>query len=247
MAFSVPTSWRDLTPQQLRMVFRLMWLYWQYPDWEDRVKMAALLQFCHIEVVDHTDGGWLCREQTKGREFLLDSELLPSMLSKVDWVVQTDSIDVRIGRVGDCVAVDFELRELMFGDYIMCDNYYQAFLQTKDDRHLLSMARLLYRVPEGRELFIEPDVLMGVFLWFNGAKRVLSQAFPHFLKPAGSGGGNVTMEGLRDSARAQIRSLTKGDVTKQDYILNKTDTWTALGELDALAMEAEEIKRKYGK
>ena len=36
-------------------------------------------------------------------------------------------------------------------------------------------------------------------------------------------------------------------LTKQDYIMNHTDTWTALGELDALAMEAEEIKQKYGK
>jgi hypothetical protein len=29
--------------------------------------------------------------------------------------------------------------------------------------------------------------------------------------------------------------------------MNHTDTWMALGELDALAMEAEEIKQKYGK
>ena len=46
----------------------------------------------------------------------------------------------------------------------------------------------------------------------------------------------------------QIERLVKlTGLTKQDYIMNHTDTWTALGELDALAMEAEEIKQKYGK
>ena len=36
---------------------------------------------------------------------------------------------------------------------------------------------------------------------------------------------------------AQIRILTKGDITKNDAIL-KSDTWSALLELDALAKEA---------
>ena len=45
---------------------------------------------------------------------------------------------------------------------------------------------------------------------------------------------------------AQIRALTKGDITKERDILNM-DTWRALTELDALAREYEEINRKYGK
>ena len=56
-----------------------------------------------------------------------------------------------------------------------------------------------------------------------------------------------SLPSLYDSIRNQIRLLTKGDVTKQKYILEQTDTWTALGELDALAKEAEEISKKYGK
>ena len=44
-----------------------------------------------------------------------------------------------------------------------------------------------------------------------------------------------------------MRLLTKGDVTKEHDIRNNVDTWTAMAELDALAQEAEEIERKYGK
>lgn len=61
----------------------------------------------------------------------------------------------------------------------------------------------------------------------------------------GGGGGSLSRR-LQDSMDAQIRALTKGDITKERDILNM-DTWRALTELDALAREYEEINRKYGK
>ena len=45
---------------------------------------------------------------------------------------------------------------------------------------------------------------------------------------------------------AQIRALTKGDITKEKQVL-AMDTWRALAELDAQAKEYEEMQRKYGK
>ena len=56
----------------------------------------------------------------------------------------------------------------------------------------------------------------------------------------------IWRENMVDSMRAQIRMLTKGDVSKKDYILNHVDTWTALEELDAQAQELEEIKQRNG-
>ena len=43
---------------------------------------------------------------------------------------------------------------------------------------------------------------------------------------------------------AQIRALTKGDITKEKEVLNM-DTWRALFELDAQAKEAQELRNKY--
>ena len=45
---------------------------------------------------------------------------------------------------------------------------------------------------------------------------------------------------------AQIRALTKGDITKEAEVL-KMDVWRALTELDAIAYENQELDRKYGK
>ena len=208
MSFEVPTSWEQLTQEQLCYVVRLLWLYGEAPDWQERVRTAAFLRFCGLEVYVRTDLGWLCRELKTGKTFLLDTELLPSLLQHLDWLCHTDQMTVRIERVDGHKAVDFELRELMFGDYLMAENFYQAFLLDKDSKNLLSLAKILYAVPDGTA---------------------------------------ITQESQYESTQAQIRLLTKGDVTKQKYILEQTDTWTALAELDALAKDVEETKRKYGK
>ena len=244
MSFKVPTCWKELTEQQLRHVIRLLWLSQEHPE----LQSAIMLYLYGIRVVKRTDQGWLCQEKKSGDHFIIDPDVMLSMKESVDWVLQPEKMDVRIERVGRYQAVDFELRDLMFGDYLACENFFQAFLSSHEEARLVELTRKLYQVPDSvEEVKFEKEVIAGAFLWFNAAKQVLGEWFPHFLKPAGEVGGSGTRENQLESTRAQIRLLTKGDVTKQDYIMNHTDTWTALGELDALAMEAEEIKQKYGK
>lgn len=247
MSFTIPKGWDELKPEQLRYVMRLLWLYNDRADWLQRVQAAAFLHFCNLEVMNHTDQGWICRERRHGTAFLLDSDLLPSIMQHVEWLTETEKITVRIGQVGPYKAVDFELQELKFGEYLRAENNFQSYLQSKKESCLVELARILYLVPDGSEApELREEVLMGVFIWFNAVKQVLGQQFPNFLKPASGKQEEITQEKLIESMRAQIRLLTKGDVTKQKYILEEVDTWTALAELDALAMEAEEIRRKYG-
>lgn len=248
MSFTIPKGWEELTAEQLRYVIRLLWLYNGHADWQQRVQTAAFVHFADIEVVSHTDQGWLCRERRHGATFLLDPELLPSIMQHVEWMTETERMTVRIEQVGQYKAVDFELHGLKFGNYLMAENFYQAYLAGRQTESLVSLASVLYNVPdEGDVTEFCDEVLTGAFLWFAAAKNMLGEWFPNFLKPAGDNAAPVTMENQRENTQAQIRLLTKGDVTKQEYILKKTDTWTALAELDALAREAEEIKRKYGK
>ena len=248
MSFTIPKRWEELTAEHLRYVIRLLWLYNSHEDWQQRVQTAAFLHFCNIEVVSHTDQGWLCRERRHGTTFLLDPDLLPSIMQHVEWMTETERMTVRIERVGGHNGVDFELQDLPFGKYLEAENNFQSYLQSKKESCLVELARILYLVPDGCEApELREEILMGAFLWFNAAKQLLGEQFPNFLKPASGKQEDITQESLIESMRAQIRLLTKGDVTKQKYILEVTDTWTALAELDAEAKEAEEIKRKYGK
>lgn len=248
MSFTIPKGWEELTAEQLRYVIRLLWQYNGHADWQQRVQTAAFVHFADIEVVSHTDQGWLCRERRHGATFLLDPELLPSIMQHVEWMTETERMTVRIEQVEGHKAVDFELQELPFGKYLEAENNFQSYLQSKKESCLVELARILYLVPDGSDApELREEILMGAFLWFNAVKQLLGQQFPNFLKPASGKQEDITQESLIESMRAQIRLLTKGDVTKQKYILEETDTWTALAELDALAKEAEEIKRKYGK
>ena len=51
-------------------------------------------------------------------------------------------------------------------------------------------------------------------------------------------------DGLRRNVDAQIRALTKGDITKEPTVL-AMDAFRAITELDALAREYDELNKKY--
>ena len=247
VSVTVPKDWRELSQEQLRYIFRLFWLYREAPDWDCRIKVAALLHFSSIEVVRRTEQGWLCRKTDTKENFVLDPGLLPSLVEPLRWIADADHLSVHIETVGKYKAVDFQLQQLPFGEYLQAENWYQSFLLSHQEECLVKLGTILYGMKDGKGVEeLKEEVLTGTFMWFNAAKQVLAQQFPNFLKPA-AGEAEVTREKLIDSMRAQIRLLTKGDVTKQKYILENTDTWTALAELDALAREAEDIQKKYGK
>lgn len=245
MNFTVPTSWKELSQSQLRFIIRLLVKFSQYADWENHVKLGALMYFCGFKALRRTEDGWLCQDRKTRRLFILNPNLLPIMLEKVDFVVHTDTIDVRIEKVGEHNAYDFPLREMPFGNYLKTENYFQSYLAVEDKgqyKHLLEgMVRELYNISDDEKMTFKEEELFGAFMWFAAAKAIMGEAFPNFLKPAKEA-VEVTRESMIESFRAQVRLLTKGDVTKNSLILENIDTWTALAELDALAKEAEELK-----
>lgn len=246
MSFTLPTSWGELTEAQLLHVLEVLFIYRNDEDALAKAKVALILYFCNIEVDSATDCGFLCKEHTSGKTFILDKEYLPDMVSYLCWLDNPEEMTLRVERVGCYAAVDFELHSLMFGQYLSVDNFYQAYLSGGDEKNLLNMARILYRVPDNGEMEVfEGHILLGVMMWWMAVKKKLSMWFPNFLKPS-EGSREVTRESIMEATRAQIRLLTGGDVTKEEYILTKVDTWTALAELDAKAQEAEEINKKYG-
>ena len=78
---------------------------------------------------------------------------------------------------------------------------------------------------------------------------MFSSQFHNFLQPVPQDNANLLdsdksqYEILTAAVNAQIRALTKGDVTKEKQVL-ALDTWRALTELDALAREYEELNKR---
>lgn len=243
----VPHSWAELTQEQLRYVLTLLTQGWS--EWQMRTYLFA--RFAGIKVLKEKKDGWLCETEVEGGKplrFFLQLWQVQSFCESLDYIFDGKGADNRIDHIGLYKAVDVEMHEVAFANYITADNYFQQFLESDktDLSPIRAMVCCLYLDGEGKE----PDSiectdaeLMGVFLWFMWIKQNFSTSFPHLFKPATSDGGGYD---ATEAMNAQIRALTGGDITKEEQI-RCADVWRALTELDAKAREAEELDKRLNK
>lgn len=232
-----------MSQDQLRYTLTLLTQGWT--EWQVRTYLFA--RFAGIKVLNEKKDGWLCEtttDQGKTVRFFLQLWQVQSFCDAFDYIFDGKGADNRLDHIGLYKAVDLELHEYPYANYIVCDNLFQQFLMSDktSDEPLREMARCLYLDGEGKEpdhIDCSPAELMGVLLWFMFVKDNFSASFPHLFKPASADGDyNMT-----EAMNAQIRALTGGDITKEETIRH-SDVWRALTELDAKAREAEELNQK---
>jgi hypothetical protein len=254
--FKAPSSWAELSEDQLRYVLSVMSIH------HDRIviKCYLLARFCGLTVHKYTRTGWKCSvkcgesgengDAKTGKVcervlYISAAEIL-SLLRNFDFIDKfTDFRPLQ--RASDVLltAVDSMLHDVSFYDYLNIEKNYQLFMLNQEDKFLQKMAHLMYRTEDGsadETAHFEPYELLGVFMWFSSVKEYFAANFPHFFKPAREG-GELRRVDILPAMQAQIRALTDGDVTKQQAVYN-TDCWAALTELDNKAREAEVFKER---
>ena len=129
-----------------------------------------------------------------------------------------------------------------FETFIICDNLYQGYLSTQNDELLDQLGATLY----GKDIAFKPYERISIFYWFAALKESLSKKYSDFFQPiAGASDSNLlgSSASVEDAMNAQIRALTKGDITKEAEVL-ALDTHRALTELNAQAREYKELNAK---
>lgn len=257
--FKAPSSWAELSEEQLRYVLSVMSIHHDHIV----IKCYLLARFCGLTVHKYTRTGWKCSVKCgesdengdtktgKVRErvlYISAAEIL-SLLKNFDFIDKFTNFRP-LQRASDVLltAVDSMLHDVSFYDYLNIEKNYQLFMLNQEDKFLQKMAHLLYRTEDGsadETAHFEPYELLGVFIWFSSVKEYFAANFPHFFKPAKEG-GELRRVDILPAMQAQIRALTDGDVTKQQAVYN-TDCWAALTELDNKAREAEEFKERNRK
>lgn len=254
--FKAPSSWAELSEEQLRYVLSVMSIHHDHIV----IKCYLLARFCGLTVHKYTRTGWKCSVKCdesgengdakigKVRErvlYISAAEIL-SLLKNFDFIDKfTDFRPLQ--RASDVLltAVNSMLHDVSFYDYLNIEKNYQLFMLNQEDKFLSKMAHLMYRTADGsadETAHFEPYELLGVFMWFSSVKEYFAANFTHFFKPAREG-GELRRVDILPAMQAQIRALTDGDVTKQQAVYN-TDCWAALTELDNKAREAEEFKER---
>ena len=150
---------------------------------------------------------------------------------------------MRISKINRQHALPADFSEVPFETFIICDNLYQGYLSTQNDELLDQLGSTLYNKP----IAFKPYERINIFYWFAALKDSMAQKYSDFFQPvAGAAGGNLlgsSATSVEDAMNAQIRALTKGDVTKEAEVL-ALDTHRALTELNAQAREYKELNAK---
>ncbi len=235
--FIVPKSWAQLDDNQLRYIYRLIASEFSL----DEVKTLALLKFSGCRVLGRDNHGFIIKSGK--RIFLVSAIKLAEVLPALDWLNSLPLTPVRLSSIRRHKPVPADFQEVPFETFIIVENLYQGFLSTKNDAMLDDIAHVLY---PGLKASLSPEERISIFYWVAALKDMLARRFPDFFLPVSSGQENLLGAPpnigvqLQESMDAQIRALTKGDITKEREIL-ALDTWRALTELNAQAKDYKQL------
>ena len=236
--FIVPQGWHELSDKQLRYVYQLLANEFA----TDEVKTLCLLQWSGTKVIGRQDSGAYLLKKGKIL-FEVTPLTLAELLPHLEWLGSIPTVPVRISKINRLHALPADFSEVPFETFIICDNLYQGYLQTQNDELLDQLGATLY----GKSMTFKPYERINIFYWFAALKDTFSRKFPDFFQPIDAAtGGNLlgsSSSSVEDAMNAQIRALTKGDVTKEREVL-ALDTHRALTELNAQAREYKELNAK---
>ena len=173
--------------------------------------------------------------------FLISALQITEAISNLEWLGDFPVYPVRLARIGFHRAVNADLQNVSFEDFLTLDNLYQGYLQTQKENLLHDMALILY---QARFIRLSKEEATCIFYWFTSVKRYFASLFTHFLGISPSNGENAALSyrQLQDNVNTQIRALTGGDITKERDVL-RMDCWRALTELDAKAKDYDELQK----
>jgi hypothetical protein len=248
--FTVPQGWHELTDKQLRYVYRLLADNYEI----DELKTLCFLRWTGTKVIGKQPSEkYMLRHDDS--YFEVSPVDFAALLQSLNWLAVLPTVPIRIASIARHHALAADFQGVAFEKFLVCENLYQGFLQTKSDDLLDQLASILYPkssnlLPITFNLRLSDAERINVFYWFAALKEFFASRFPEFLQPLSSCSDNLLGAApnigaqLQEAMDAQIRALTKGDVTKEQEIL-ALDTWRALTELNAQAKDYQELKRSF--
>ena len=242
--FIMPKGWDELTQKQLRFVYRLI----ADGFTADEIKTMCLFCWNKAEVIGK-ESNCIYLVQLGKEHFNLKVVEIAMILPYLDWLGALPPMPVHLERIKGHKAIAADFQGVPFETYIVCDNLFQGYLQTQNNALLDELAPHLYPGLSGK---ISDAERISIFYWIGALKDFFSKRFHHFYGNTEQETGNllagsqfqISGSRLQEAMDAQIRALTKGDITKESEILS-LDTWRALTELNAQAKEYQELKAAY--
>lgn len=193
---------------------------------------------------------------------IISDELLTSALDTIDWILQPDDTLLNspdLLRAVHRSAIPPDLRTLRFADWIAIDTSFTVLIE-QSHRHgpmpelqLKSSPRQAPAIRVAEKLWpkmparsLTPWKQTAAILWMTAIKCRLQKQYPHlYAQPDQNDTAEIFPPGpqsRREAIQAQIRALTKGDITIEEKVL-AAPMHRAIAELDQLAREFQELQK----
>lgn len=241
----LPKNWLELSQEQLRYVFFLLSEQYDFVQ----IKTFCFFRWADIKILKFIQQEHQAFVQIDKKVYILKSVQIEKMIHHLDFLENIAPYPVRLEKIEKSKAVPGDLTNVPFSNYLICENYYQGYLQTKKTEMLVEIAKILYN---NKKIKLQPEEKVSVFYWFASLKKHYQQRFSELFTTTNNTDENNLLattdigKQLQTSMDNQIRALTKGDVTKEKEVL-QTDTIRALTELNALAREYQEMQKEFQK
>lgn len=240
----LPTSWQELTQEQLRAALSLM---------ATGAAGTSLMTQAFIIFAGLKPEGEDIYRNRAGFLMKIGVSQITAAALRLEYLTTPPTAAVRLDRAEDgtpCkTGADFE--DATFGEFLHTDGLFLMYLNNPGanaDR-LAEIAIMLY---PGITYAAAASPLMNanIIIWLSGLKKQLSGMYPYlFAAPAAADYEETAEEVAARSRRAtlsMIRALTGGDITKENDIL-QTAAHSALNELNEKAREAKELEAMKNK
>ncbi len=248
LKLTLPTRWLDLTNRELVLISRM----WDagYPETDFLVKAFLILtglkiQVRNVKTLSATSLHYIHKKQL----VLIDTDLMAEMCEKCRFLLTPDEIKP-VKRIGFARARHYRLYNATFEEYLMAENFFFAYTETKKEEHLDNLIASLYRLPwqrwdadkimERAKQFrkTDPAIKTAVLLWYVGFRTYVPKRCKSLFTSKGSGSGRPFNP--REYINGMIHQLSNGDITIKDKLLSRP-CWDALDELEQRALENQNL------
>lgn len=252
LRLKIPTATVQLKPNQLRFISLLLLM--GYSESEFLVKAFLFLSGLKVfERQPAADGArwYKCRKRKK--PIIIETHIIHMMSEKCRYLLEAGEVKP-IRWINFAYARHYRLYNATFEEYLMAENFYFAFLETKDDAHLDNLISVLYRRPchrwnskkiqkRARQFRrVDPAVKNSVFMWYVGFRSLVPKRCPNLF----SGGKASADFSIRNYINGMIHQLSGGNITLNKQLL-KQPVWDALDELEQRALDAVKMEEAYNK
>lgn len=250
LRIKLPKKLIELTPKQLRFVSKLFLSNISEPEF--LAKAALYLAGLKLQSFrdPEPDGARWYRHGSLKKPFILTNEVIAQMAERCRFLLQPDEVKplpwIRMAR-----SRHYRLYNATFDEYLMAENFYFAFTQTKDPAHLDNLIAVLYRHPWHQwnssriqtraKIFrsVHPAVKNTVFMWYIGFRTYIPKRCPNLF----SGEKSARQFQPREYINGMIHQLSNGDITLKKQLLRQP-AMDALDELEQRAIEYNQINKK---